>query len=93
MELIAAVRTKFYLFKVNDKKTLEKVWNMFKVKNKNARTTSVAFSGVCIVNFEHIEHSVSIADFQEVNLSQECSHHIEIRPLIYNADQLIGFYL
>ena len=66
---------------------------MFKVKHKNARTTSVAFSGVCIVNFEHIEHSVSIADFQEVNLSQECSHHIEIRPLMYNADQLIGFYL
>ena len=40
---------------------------MFKVNNKNTRT-----SGVFIVNFEHISHFfsiVSIVDFKQVNVS------------------------
>ena len=35
--------------------TLEKVWNILKVNNKNTRTTSVRY-GVFIVNFEHISY-------------------------------------
>ena len=52
------------------------VWNMFKVNNKDTRT-SLVFS-VFIVNFEPISHisiwancSVSIADFEKVNTSRE----------------------
>ena len=43
---------------------------MFKVDNKNTRTTSRRF-GVFIVNFEHIlDHfsSVPIVDFEQVNV-------------------------
>ena len=44
---------------------------MFKVNNKNTRT-AWRRSGVSIVNFEHISllfSSVSIDDFQQVNVS------------------------
>ena len=35
--------------------TLEKVWNMFKVNNKDTRTTSMtSFSSVSIVKFEQV---------------------------------------
>ena len=43
---------------------------MFKINNKNNRT--FFRSGVFIVNFEHILHlfySISIVDFEQVNLS------------------------
>ena len=38
------------------KSTIEtiEVWNIFKVNNKNTRTTPMTFSGIFIVNFEHI---------------------------------------
>ena len=36
--------------------TLEQVWNMFKVNNKDTRT----MPGVFIVNFEHISHLVLV---------------------------------
>ena len=44
---------------------------MFKVNNKNNRTTSMTFSGVFIVNFEHISHIFLffILDFEHVNVS------------------------
>ena len=53
---------------------------MLKVNNKNTRTTSTPErrhwhrSGVFIVNFEHISlfSSVSIADFEQVNVSRLC---------------------
>ena len=46
---------------------------MFKVNNKNTRT-----SGVFIGNFEHISHffsSVSIVDFKQVNVSLESKEY------------------
>ena len=43
---------------------------MFKVNNKNTRTTSLTLFGVFIVNFEHISRffsSVSIVDSEQEN--------------------------
>ena len=44
---------------------------MFKVNNKNIKTTSMTFSGVVIVNFEHISHvfsSVFVVEYEQVNV-------------------------
>ena len=51
---------------------------MFKVNNKNTRTTLMSLSGVFIVNFEHISHLflVSIADIEQVNVSWDFMHSI-----------------
>ena len=46
--------------------TLNNVWNMFKVNNRDARTTP---SGVFIVNFEHISHYALV--FLLLNLSKK----------------------
>ena len=62
---------------------------MLKVNNKNTRTTSTPErrhwhrSGVFIVNFEHISlfSSVSIVDFEQVNVRWDLSWKI---PIIYN---------
>ena len=54
------------MFKVNDRYNRTRVWNMFKVNNKDTKTTS-AF----VVNFEHISHlcsRVSIVNFEQVNV-------------------------
>ena len=43
---------------------------MFKVNNKNTRTTSLTSSGVFIANFEHIFtpfSSFPIVDFEQIN--------------------------
>ena len=45
------------------------MWNMFKVNNKETKTTPMASFSVFIVNFEHISHlcsSVSIVNFEHV---------------------------
>ena len=58
-----------YMFKVNNRNTRTKVWNIFKVNNKDTKMMPRRF-GVFIVNFEHISHlcsSVSIVNFEEVN--------------------------
>ena len=44
-----------YLLKVINRNTRKKERNMFKVNNRNTRTTSCR-SGVFVVNFEHISH-------------------------------------
>ena len=43
--------------------TLEKVWNMFEVNNKDTRTTQLRRSNAFIVNSEQISR-VSIANFE-----------------------------
>ena len=43
-----------YMFKVNNRNTRNKVRNMFKVYNKDTRTTPMACSSVFIVNFEQV---------------------------------------
>ena len=48
--------TKIYLFKVNNKNTRKKVWNIFKVNNKTPERRHWRRSGVFIVIFEHISH-------------------------------------
>ena len=52
--------------------TLEKVWNMFKVNNKNTKTTSN--------DIFHTFSSVSIVDFEQLNVSWVCykSHLFEL---------------
>ena len=45
---------------------------MFRVNNKNTRTTSLTLFGVFNGDFEHIPHlfsSVAIADLEQVNVS------------------------
>ena len=42
---------------------------MFKVNNKDTRTTPWRRSGIFIVNFEHTSSSVSIVNFEQVNTS------------------------
>ena len=59
-----------YMFKVNDRNTRTKVWNMFKVNYKATKTTPWCRFGDFIVNYEHISHrcsSVSIVNFKQVN--------------------------
>ena len=49
------------------------MWNIIKVNNKNSKKINNR-SGVSIVNFEDISHlftSVSIVDFEQVNVSWE----------------------
>ena len=47
-----------YLLKVNNKNTRTKVWNMFRVNNKDTRMTPMTYftpcSHVSIINFEHV---------------------------------------
>ena len=67
---------------VNNRNTRTRVWNIFKVNDKDTKTTPLALTiktpkrlhwrrfGVFIVNFEHISHfcsSVSIVNFEQVN--------------------------
>ena len=59
-----------YMFKVNDRNTRTKVWNIFKVNYKATKTTPWCRFGGFIVNYEHISHlcsSVSIVNFKQVN--------------------------
>ena len=54
-----------YMFKIKNRNTRTKVWNMFKINNKVIKVNKVF-----IVNFEHISHlcsSVSIVNFEQVN--------------------------
>ena len=55
---------------------------MFKVNNKNTRTTSVvSFSGVYVFNFEHISHLFLVfllLIFEQVNISWEIGVCFEI---------------
>ena len=46
---------------------------MFKTNNKNTRSTSMTYSGVFIVNFQHISlfSSGSVVDFEQVNVVWE----------------------
>ena len=56
-----------YMFKVNKEKHQKKVWNTFKINNKNTRTTSCFF-----VNSEHISRRFLlflIVGFEKVNVS------------------------
>ena len=58
-----------YLFKVNNKNTRTKVWNMFKVNNKATKTRHWRRFGDFIVNFAYISHrcsSASIGNFEHV---------------------------
>ena len=52
------------MFKVNDWKHYNKVRNMFKVYNKDTRTTPMTSSGVFIVKFEHISHPALVLPAQ-----------------------------
>ena len=47
-----------YLFKVNNRNTRKKVWNMFKVNKKTPERRQWYRSDVLIVNFEHIPYLV-----------------------------------
>ena len=42
---------------------------MFKINNKNIQMKSITFSGVYIVNFDHISLVFLFAAFQQVNIS------------------------
>ena len=58
------------LLKVNNRNIRTKVWNMFKVNNKDTKTTPMRHFGVFIVNLEHISHlcsTVSVVNFEQVN--------------------------
>ena len=48
-----------FIFKLFYNKYVIKVWNMFKVNKKDIRTTP-SFSGIFLVNFEHISHLVFV---------------------------------
>ena len=61
-----------YLFKVNNRNTKKKVWNMFKVNNNNTRKTSLTSLWYFFVNFEHISHlfsNVSIGGLEQISVS------------------------
>ena len=54
---------------------------MFKVNNKNTRTTSIHRSVVLIANFEHISHlfaSVSIVDFEQLIVRQVSIVYLQV---------------
>ena len=57
-----------YLPKVKNRSMRNKVWNMFKVNNKDTRTTSMT---LLTLNIFHTFSSVSVGDFGQVNVSWE----------------------
>ena len=48
---------------------------MFKVNNKDTRTTPMAFFSVLIVNFEHISHLVLVYLFLTLNMQLPAGMH------------------
>ena len=66
-----------YLLKVSNRSTKKKVWNMFKVNNKNTRTTSHLVLVFILLTF-------SCSNFAQwstkINLFPICSH-----PFVLNA--------
>ena len=69
-----------YLFKLSNRNTRKKVWNILKAINENTRTTSMtSFWSFCQLwtYFTHFS-TVSIVDFEKVNVSWEtCSKLIK----------------
>ena len=66
------------MFKVNNRNPRAKLWNVFKVNNKDA----------AIVNFEHISHfwsSVSIVNFEQVNAGWEINDFWSISDYCFSA--------
>ena len=64
----------------------KKLSNMFKVNNKNSRTTSMMLFWCFIVNFEHMSHlfsSVSIVDFEQINDNQVETSQLNGNSLSY----------
>ena len=55
-----------HLFKVTNKNTRKKVWNMLKFNNKNTRTTSFL---LLTLNIFHTFSRVSVVDIEQVNVS------------------------
>ena len=55
---------------------------MFKVNSKNTRTTSMASSGVFIVNFEYFHNftlsSAFIVEFEQINFSWVVNHLLKV---------------
>ena len=78
----------FHLLKVNNKNTSKKVWNVFKVNDKNV------FSGVFIVNFEHISNHllVFIVDFEQVTVNWVFTE-LNIWPTICKSISYIYIYI
>ena len=74
--------------------TKYKMWNMFKVNNKNTKTTSLTSSWCFIGNFEHISHlfSVSIADSEHVNVSWDDGFRIGISMNLPLMTKNMGTY-
>ena len=52
-----AIPNRYLLVQSQQWKHQKSVWNMFKVNNKETRTTYMKPSGTFIVSFEHISHS------------------------------------
>ena len=59
-----------YMFQVgNIKSTQKKIWNMFKVNKKDARTMSLTMS---TLNIFHMCWSVLIFDFEQADVNWDC---------------------
>ena len=71
-----------YLFKVNNnKKTLEKVWHMFKLTIKTTKWRHWRHSAVLLLTLNicyTFSSSVSIVDFEQVNVTGKCTSGIFI---------------
>ena len=52
--------SQYLLVQSQKRKHQSNMWNLFKVNNKDAKTTSVMPFGVFIVNFEQISHIVLV---------------------------------
>ena len=62
-EVSTDIPVNIYLFKFNNRNT-KKMWNKYKVNDKNTKRRQWCLSGVFIVDFEHVNVSWDNNDFK-----------------------------
>ena len=69
LESVKLIPANFYMFKGNNRDTRESCEICSKLTMKTPERRHLRLSGVFIVNFEHIFSSISIVNFEQVNVS------------------------